>query len=591
LKAIIQAALWASIRFKATKIYPKNIVKMSLKTPNTPAAQTTKPTPDDLVWLGFGRKEPTGRGTVRIRLRWGMIVAAMALLFATAWVGKTFGLYYFFKNVRNFEEVTVTDMFLFPLNRESVRRQQGDYQVDQAKTALENQDFRRALVLLQQGVSRSPANLEGRNLLIQLYLGWRPDLAMQLLDNGYAYGKNNEEFVRIYCALLIQQREDADLVALTDRLLADATLDAKIHHLAAVSRMQIDMLHGRFAAAADLYQTRKLYQTLDGILIATDMMVRTGDATTAIQILQSIIRQFPDQPLDAVFRRLAAIHRQAGDLARARQVALDYSIRNAMRWEPRILMVEILAEGDDDTRLDREVEAIIREFRNQEGAMLSLGQIAADRGKTRTATRLYELALENNYNLGTFSLLLIESYVKDRQFQRAIQYCNELVRENPEWLTTMESVFNGIRSLAYFGIGNQELGSLYLRDFMSARRTTVPQLIQAAEAFTKFGFETTALALLQEAYNRDEDSELALSKLVDMKIRVGDSYNLAHLLRRLPAMRRPAYALIESIETALHSDRFLFTRGRQEIIATLQQILTEPKIEGLDLVPPQQPAA
>lgn len=546
-------------------------------TPSEPVSST---------WFGFAEKSRTDRGTIRLRLRWGRIAIAFAVLAITGWMGKSVAFYYFFKEYRNFTEVSFTDMIAFPLNRTAVRVAQGNYQIDQAREALEREDFRRALSLLQNGVSRAPANLDGRKLLIAMYSGWRPELALQLLENGMPYGRNDPEFVRSYCATLLRAKQDEKLMEVTQELLEDDSLERSIHHIAAISRMQSAIFRGQFAQVEQIYRDNRLYTTMDGILLATDVMTRLDQKQQAIMLLEAIIRQFPDENLDSVYRRLIIAYREAGNRNRAREKAIEFVIRNPMRWEPRLLLIETLEEGGFEDRLNREVESIMREFRNEEAAMAALGQFAANKGKTRIANRLYELALENNFNLGIFSLLLIESHVKAGNYEDAINYCNELVRENPPWMANLESIFNGIRSLAYYGAGNNELRSLYLRDFRTSRRTSAAQMVQAAEAFERINLPQPALSLLEEATRREPESEQTLSRYIALKMRLGESHGLTELLETLLLMRRPSYGMIQDIFDNLNSDRFIFTRNRPQLIAGLSEVLDEAVLGEINLLPP-----
>lgn len=554
--------------------------------------QHQNPTPKpQSAWLGFAEKHRTQRGTVRLRLRWSRLAIAFLILAVSGWLGKSVAFYYFFKEYRNFDEVSFVDMLAFPFNRSAVRVAQGNYQIEQAMEAIEREEFRRAMSLLQNGVSRAPANLEGRKMLINLYAGWRPEHSLQLLENGLQYGRNDPDFIRTYCTMLLRTKMDDELIALTDDLLADKNLDSSIHHIAAISRMQSAIARGRFREVERIYREHELYRTMNGILLATDVMTRLDHKERSIQLLEAIIRQFPDENLDAVFRRLIIAYREADRPHQARERAIEYVIRNPLRWEPRILLIETLNDGGFEDRFTREVESIMREYRNDEAAMAALGQFAANKGKVRIANRLYELALENNFNLGIFSLLLIESHVKDGRFEEAIGFCNELIRENPPWMGNLESIFNGIRALAYYGAGNTELGNLYLRDFRTSRRASPAQFIQAADAFEKFNMPQPALSLLEEAARRDPDSEQTISRYISLKMSLGDSYQLTQLLDRLLDMRRPSYQVIQSIYDNLNSDRFIFTADRPRLIRELSKVLEEAVLGDINLMPPAREAA
>ena len=545
----------------------------------TPEPGNPAPTKTFSTWFGLATRELTPGRSVRIRIRWGRVMglcAALALLF---WAGKSAGLYFFFREFRDFEDVSITDMVLFPLNRANVRVQQGNYQIDQARGALEREDYRRAYALLREGVVRAPANLEGRMLLAQIYAGWRPDLATDLLLDGVTYGKEDSEYVRLMSLLLLSQKEDARILELTGTLLEE-DLPKEIQQVLAVSRLQAAMLTGQFAIVRGLFEETDLEQTMDGVLLGSQLYVRTGQPEMAAQILQSVINTFPEGQLDPIYNQLVSVYKKQELYDRAREAALELVIRNPMEWRPRVTLIDVLSASGMEERRDREIEAILREHRNDEQAMVALAQICAEYGNVRAATRLYEIALENGYALSIFSLTLAEAYVQNGQFQKAIELCNELIREDPNWMVSTEGSFNAIRSLAYFGSGDPELGRLYLKNFLDSQRSNVSQLFQAARRFREFGLYEQALRVLKEAHEREPRNEQVLATLVDVEMRQGEFFSLNEHLTTLFDLRRPDYTLLEDIYLRLQSDRFLFTDNRTVLLETLKTILDEQ--EGMN---------
>ncbi len=536
--------------------------------------------------LGLATRVRTERGTIRLQLRWTRILLVFLVLCAGAWAFKSVAFYYFFKSIRQFDEVSLVDMLAFPLNRSSVREAQGDYQIRQAELAIERGDYFRARNLLQQGVSRSPANLEGRMLLVQLFAGWRTELALQLLENGYAYGKEDVAFVSAYCTLLLRERQDNELIALTERLLAEPNLPDQVRKIAAISRMQAAIQTGDYSLASQTYREHTLYETPDGILLACDIMARLGQNEQAVALLEALIRQFPDNELDAIHQRLVRIYRDTGDLERARQRALDYAIRNPEKWQARILLLESLAETDLRNQFSREARAVIRAFSSDEAAMRRLGSLVTSKGDRELATWIYEIAVENFFDMGTFSLMLTEATIRAGQPGDAIRMMNEWSQAEPAWLAAQQHLFNAMRAVAYFGMGNGERGHFHLNSFRNSRRATADQKIYVAEVLAAVDLKDAALTLLEAANRSSPNHERALSSIITMKIELGEASGLASQISDLLKLRRPDYRIIQSIHDALGSDRFIYTPNRRELLSRLDSILSNPRTEELDLMPP-----
>jgi thioredoxin-like negative regulator of GroEL len=526
------------------------------------------------AWLGLAFREPTGRGTIRIRIRWGRVLLLMGILGAGLWLGKSIGLYYFFREVREFRDVAFIDMVLYPANRGSVRVEQGRYQIEEGQAALDREDYRRAFALLREGVARAPSHVEGRMLLAQIYAGWRPDLATELMVDGVDFGYENPDFIRLLSSLLLAEKKDLQMLSISEELL-ERDLPEPVRHTILVSRVQAALFRGQYATVRDIFESTDLETTLDGLLLGTRLYQRTGRTDDAIGVLLSVINRFPDAELDPVYEQLVGLYKEQEAYEEARTAALELVIRNPMEWRPRILLIDVLSASKRTERRDREIDSLLRQHRGDEVAMTALAQLSAGYGNVQASARLYEIALENGYDLGVFTLALAEAYINNGRSERAVSLCNELVREDPGWLVNAESSFNAIRSLAYYESGDRDLGRLYLQHFLDSRRTRVGQFFQAARSFREAGWEQAALRILEEAYARDANNEAILGELIDMEMQLGRFFAIGDHLDQLFELRRPDYDLLRSIHERLLSDRFLFTGNRVELLEKLQAILAE----------------
>lgn len=524
--------------------------------------------------LGFATRELTPHGTVRIHPRWGRISLLLFGLLLLLWGLKSFALFYFFRQVREFEDVAFSDMILFPMNRTNVRIQQGNYQIELGMAALEREDYRRAYLLLREGVIRSPGNLQGRMLLSQIYSGWRPDLAVDLLAEGLPYGKHDPPYIQLMCRVLLNQKKDELLLELTEPLLEEKT-DPVIHQTLSVARLQSALYRGRFELLQNLFEETNLKYSLDGVIWGARLYQQTDRPSLAIEVLLSVLSSGQTIDLGPVYNELVSVYKETGAFDRARETALEQVIGSPLDWQPRIVLIDVLAASGHDERRDREINALIQQHRETEEAMIALSRISAQYGLVATASRLYEIALENGYQLGLFSLTLVEACVVGGQYQRAVDLSNELVREDTAWLDIAESSFNAIRSLACFGFGDPEQGNLYLKNFLESRRTTSNQFYQAARTFLKLGFQGEALRLLEQSHGRDPDNEQVLALLIEVQMDLGLTFSLNEHLNHLFQLRRPAYGALENIREKLKSDRFILTPGRTGLLEQLERILRE----------------
>jgi len=540
-----------------------------------------KPTPPQVrsILLGFAEKRRTPRGTERVHLRWGRLALLLVASVVFAWGAKTVALLYFYKEIRDFEEITWQDTFAWPSNRTAVRAAQGDYQVREGLARLEAGEFRSAYTLLQEGVARSPENVEGRMTLARINLSFRPDFARTILQQGLENARDNLDYIRLYAQTLFLLRDDASVVAAVEDLLPAEPERNERNTVLALAGMRASLNVGNFQLFRTLYEDYALSQNIEGIILMAEAKRRLGDLDGAIALLESFVQRFGDnQQSDPVLQRLADLLLQAEAETRAVEIGLQRVLNSPLQWQPRLSLLRIYEATGREDRIAVETEAIIRQFRTEEQAMASLAQIATDMADVQLSRRLYEVALENGYSLAVFGLLFIESHLTSESFAEAIELCNELSAERPEWLVQYEGVFNSMRAIAYYGINDRELGALYLADFLAAESTTVPLLLSVADRFRQTGQLREAQRILQRAWEEEDNNVNVLTRLLDVDLTLGDSRELAENIRELLELQRTSYELIARLSDELAGDRFVFTANRKGLLAQLNGLLAEREV-------------
>ncbi len=532
-----------------------------------------------VTWLGFARRIPTERGTVRIQLLWGRLAMLFVALVLVGWFSVATALYFFFREVREFEEVQYVDMMLFPVRRDAVREAQGDYEIEQALLRVEDGDIQRALRLARQGVARSPRNTEGRMLLARVYSGFRPDLSLELLEGGLEYARDDLDYQRLYIQLLLQEKQDEQVVAFAEQVLAREDVPNDIRTVFALAGMRGALVRGEYHTAIRFFEENNLWRNIEGITLAGRLLQRVGKVDEAVELLTRFTQAFREQPIEPVYTTLLRILVEEERFSEAADIALDRSFRNPLDWQPRLDLLNIHHKSGREARARREALEIARQFRGEERAMAALAQFATDAGDIALARRVYETALENNHSIALFGLLFIEAHVTARNYEAGIRFCNELAREQPAWLREYESVFASMRAIAYYGVGNEELGRVYLREFMDSPRTTPSILVSVGQRFVEMDRIETARLLFTEAVNRDGEHEAALARLVELELDLGESIAITEHVSQLLEMRRPSYSLLERLHNELGSDRFLFTPGRRDLVGRLADVLSEREVD------------
>ncbi len=524
------------------------------------------------VLLGFAYRQRRPNGKWTIRFRWGRIGLFLGGMAALGYLAFATALYFFFKNVREFDEVRYADMFTVIFRMDEHRSRMGNSQIEKAKELFEEGDYRGGLHHLRTGVVRAPENLEGRRMLAEFYLFAyrRPDLAIQILDSGLPYAHRDPDYLKNFLQILLAHQKDAEAIDVAETILqTDPPPEIrKVMALAAATALQY---RGNFDQAEDYLSEYQLDVELEGVLLSARIAWERGQRRLAIERLESSLGRFPnDEP---IFAALTRYYRENGDLDRARQYAVLRTINAPLSVAPRIDLLHILHQSGMTERANREADAILRQFEGEERSLLGLANFATESGNIILANRIYETALQQKLNIGSFALLLIETYVAAGDYERAIQFTEELAKERPSWLEGSIPIFNSLRSVAYFGNGQRDLSRIYLNQFLKEGNLRAESLIAVSRRFQELGGYEEARQILQQAVRRNPENQVALTQLVALEIAMGNSTQLEGHLKRLIGMRRPSQDLLQNAYQQLGSDRFIYTSDRENLLAELNALL------------------
>ena len=542
-----------------------------------------KTTSAQSIWFGFAETRPTKKGTRRIHLRWGRMGILALFLAACFWLVAATALYFVYKEQKGYSEIAFADVLWYPLRRDEIRQKHGNFNIEEAKVALENQDFRAAYNRLLNGVRRAPDNLEGRILLIRFFEAQgHHEGTRGLFEGGVQYAGNDLNFYRLYGQFLVQQRDDKGTLQLVEQVHQQVARDSELGRVMALFGMQAAGRLGDFRAAREYFEGSGLQTNLEGVITAANLLEQTGRTEMAIDYLRQFIKRFSSEKVGPAFRVLTNLYIKSGDYDKAIESALSYSLQQPLDFEPRILLIRAYEEAERHEAATKEAQTLLRQFRNDPAALTQLGLFAREVGDVDLARRLYELALEGDIAVPRFGLIFLEAHLADKQFANTIELCEELERENPDWLRIYRAEFAVMQALAHLGLGNQQLGNIYLNEFLAADGVMNNVLFAVAKTFEEIGLPEYALQVLEEAYSRDDADEGILSHLIDLQVTLGESRALTDRVQSLLKLRRPEYAIFKRVKEELNSDRFVFAESRTEVSEDLDTVLDETQGDALN---------
>ena len=528
------------------------------------------------ILLGFvvQRKEPDGR--IHFAIRWGRLFATLFVLFIASWISVAAALFGYFKYKKEFDEVTFTGMIALPFRMQEHRKEMGDYHIKTGLAEIKEGNYRDALRLLRLGVVRSPANLEGRRVLAEFYevALKRADIAAELMLKGLDLGGIDDiDYLKQTLRVLLRHQMDEKIQQLADKYLPNEPDLTDNNRTLAFGAANANYLRGNFDQADDYLISYNLIQSIEGLMLSSQISWDRGNQIAAITKMEHSLSRFPNS--EPLLMQLSRYHREMGDIDKARRYAILRNVKDPLSPAPRLELLYIYNKTNDVERELRETQRMLKQFRDDESALQSLANFAADTGKIDLARRTYEEALENEFAIDIFALLLIESHLVSKDYEGALSFSEELLKENPNWLKNRWAIFNSLRAVASYGTNRPDLGEIYLQHFIDEKNNPPQTYLAVARRFIDTDRSQQARKILTAAYRRSPTNQKILSELIRIELELGHTENLNRLLNRLLLMRRPQMDLLVEAYEKLGSDRFIFTPDRESLLLQLSAILRE----------------
>ena len=353
-------------------------------------------------------------GNPRHKPMWRRIIATFAILMFIGWLSLFSALFFYFKYVQDFKEVSYFKTLVLPLRMKSHRKEMGDFQIRQSEDFVENGDIRTAYFYLRSGVVRSPGNLEGRLMLAEFYDGlfMSPEKALKTLHDGlpYALERNDVKYIRSYIKILLDERENEAVIKLTQSELAKNPEDLRYRLLLALSETSAYYYENDYDNAQALVEQYDLMRTLDGAILAANIQWNSKNKDAAMQILEKALKKGFNK--DVIYDQLSSFYQSAGQGQAARRYAILRSLESPSAIDPRIDLLYLYHSQGQKKEEQRETEAALKQFDDKPGELLQLATFASQTGNTELAWRTYLRALEQGFPMASFTLALVNAYIE-----------------------------------------------------------------------------------------------------------------------------------------------------------------------------------
>ena len=504
----------------------------------------------------------------QVQIHWKWLFIWSIFLSISIWIGGSSSAYFFVKYNRGFTDVKFTDMLLLPARWNAYQTARGDFLVKVAQQDLKEQKFSAAFNGLRMGLIKSPTNKEGRLLLAHFYKIWRrPDLTRQTLLDGFAYHKNDNDYLKTLFSFLLQQQDDQQVITFYKSLLADDHSINPRNQLVALAAASSCYFRGNYDEAESILRLYQLDGSRDGRLLIARITWDRGAKDQAIDHLRELAVELPND--EEVYTQIVSYLRETGRDNEARRESFVRALANPRNARARIDQLYALQKEGHTVAVNENAEEIFRDFSSDPNALLALADFAANSGNPSLALRIYDHAKANKLPWEGPALMSVEANIVAKKYQAALSMTRQLQKNNPEWNKLFYSVFNGLQAIAHYGLGDAEAAQLFLNNFLGQNNVRAEHLIAVSRRLLIVGAKTQARQVLEQAVQSDPLNQAALTSLVELDVELNNTTPLAGNVRKLLTMRKPSQDVLRTVYRKLGSDLFLFSPDRTTLLQDL----------------------
>ncbi len=510
-----------------------------------------------------------------VEIWWWRLLFSLLFALILAWTSITAGAFFFLKYKRGFTEAHYPDIFLWflPARWEAFQTARGDFFILKAKGEAEKGKVHEAFFDLNIGMAKSPANKEGRMLLAEFHVATRrPDLARTDLLVGLKYHKTDPKYLQQLFTFLLQQQMDDIVRVQADLLLPTKPDPTPRNQPIALAKAQALFFRGNYDQAEDLIRAYQLEQYREALLLLVRIEWERGEHTTALSHLEEMAGKLKSDA--EIYRQTVAWFRELGRENEARLVSRLRQVTDPKNPYPRIDLLKSLKSDGDTAGLNDAIESLLRDFADNDSALLALADYAANVGDYALARRIYTHNKEDpsgHLNWEYPALMQIEALVVAKNYRASIDLSRDLLAANPDWNKRYFTVINGLQAIALFGLGDEPGGRLALRNFINQPGLRAENLLAVSRRLIEIGARSDAREVLAKAVKTDPLSQPALTQLITLDLEFNNTDALATNIASLTKMRRPDAKVLQAAFDKLSGDLFLF---RDDRTALLQQVRT-----------------
>lgn len=496
----------------------------------------------------------------------GILAGTLLLL----WLGSSTALYAFIKYRKGYDAIEFADV-AFPWNWDQLRPKWGNYFVDKGLAYQEAGEWDKAFYFIRVGISKAPANSEGRLALADLLFQANDVIqAVRVLEAGLDYARQDSEFWEKMIRFLQYYQADQEIIRILERGLQENLLPEAQREAAETALAKAYFHQAEYEKALAIVESSR---DISKQLIRCQIYWDQGLESLAIQSLETLNTLFPNQreivPLLTRFYQESGEGEKAGQLARVTYLNNPYSIGAAVNCF-RIL-------GDEaDAEIDRFM-ARVPEIYDNADALFMLANYLAETGKSDTLQTVLQKASQEFRDSPMVWFLKLEALVNAGAFGPA----SKLLETPPEYINMLiplhRILFHSLALTTYYAKGEDDKGKLAMQQLFVSGHIRPATLLRLAKKLLEVSRPLEAGRILQFLLKQNPGNHSALADLIRIDLQLNRTGTVIAQGEAMLENKTMPYELKKELVSYLSSDSQIFDTKGLELVDRILESLTPSK--------------
>ncbi len=519
---------------------------------------------------------------VRRHFFWRRIAVMSAALCLGGWLFATGALWGFLVFGREWSEAKYSDLVLYPWRATAIKQGLARHNLARGQAEFAKENYRTGYALLIAGLGRFPGDLQARRTVatIQVRSGLLPR-ALDTLVEGIPFDPDLD-YLKLTLGWLLEARQYDRAVIVAERILP-LIIDRHLEHqfvalMAATAHFEC----GRFQQAEQLLASWRLANSLEGVVLLAQIDWETGQSTRALERLTAELARFSRR--DELYLHLVRYHRELGNVAEARRIALLRQFNEPQSPGPRIDLLHAYRATNDRAAEAREISSYLTEFSGDARALSNLAWYAVDTLQDDLLARgCAMVATASPAIKGEFDLAKVQLALTSGRFRDALEFSAPVAAAAIKFSDGSVPLIVGLNAVAAFASGDITRAGLALKTFVSQERFTARDSLLLARELSVVGDDQGARTVLARAVAMDASAQPVLEELVRIEARTRNQSGLLQFVPKVLALQKPSRQILS--ESLLAIDRVaqpeLFLQVRQAVRGEAAMVLAEPLVKSL----------